>query len=191
MRDAAATRRNIQQAALTLFAERGVAETTVRDLARAAGVAEGTLYRHYASMSDLVWDLFATNYAAFAHRLAAAIAPHAAFPARLAAVVGEFCRFFDAEPVLFRFLMLAQHQALPRVANDDDNPVEIVHRIVAEAIDAGEIGLHPPALAASLLLGLLLQPAFALVYGRLDPPFARYADPITESCLRALGAKES
>jgi len=69
MRDGSATRRLIQQAALELFVAKGVGETTVRDLARAAGIAEGTLYRHYASMDALVWELFSTNYAAFARRL--------------------------------------------------------------------------------------------------------------------------
>ncbi len=190
MRDGTATRRNIQQAALALFAERGVAATTVRDLARAAGIAEGTLYRHYESMDALVWDLFATNYAGFARRLAVTLAPHGAFADRMAALVGEFCRFFDTEPAMFRFLMLAQHQALPRVANDDDNPVEIVHRMVARAAERGEIAPHPPGLAASMVLGLLLQPAFGLVYGRLAPPFAQYADTITLACLHALRAKE-
>lgn len=191
MRDGSATRRSIQQAALRLFVERGVAETTVRDLARAAGIAEGTLYRHYASMDALVGDLFTTNYAAFAHRLEAIRRGHAGFAARLAAVVAEFCRFFDAEPVLFRFLMLAQHHQLPRIANDDDNPVEIVHRLVAEAIERGEIARQPAALAAAMVLGLVLQPAFGLVYGRLAPPFAQYAQAITDACDRALRAKES
>lgn len=188
MRDGSGTKRKIHQAALALFVEKGVAETTVRDLAKAAGIAEGTLYRHHASMADLVWDLFSTNYAAFARRIAAAQAPHDGFPVKLAAIVAEFCRFFDTEPALFRFLMLTQHQALPRVADDEDNPVEVLHRIVAAAVERGEIGLRPAGLATTMLMGLLLQPAFGLVYGRLAPPFSQYADTIAAACRRALDA---
>jgi AcrR family transcriptional regulator len=188
MRNGSETRRKIHEVALRLFVEKGVSETTVRDLARAAGIAEGTLYRHYASMSALIWDLFSSNYAAFAHRIQAAQADRAAFPAKLGAVVGEFCRFFDEEPVLFRFLMLTQHQTLPRIANDDDNPVEVLHRIVSEAIAGDEIALRPAGLATTLVMGLLLQPAFGLVYGRIEPPFAQYADTITAACLRTLDA---
>ncbi|KIL98423.1 Transcriptional regulator TetR family [Paramagnetospirillum magnetotacticum MS-1] len=167
-----------------------MAQTTVRDLAKAAGIAEGTLYRHYASMGDLIWDLFSSNYAAFAHRLTAVQNGRNGFSERLAAVVAEFCRFFDTEPVLFRFLMLVQHQALPRVANDDDNPVEIVHRLIAEAMNSGEIPQQPAGLAASMVLGLMLQPAFALVYGRLDAPFSQYAQAITAAGLAALGSAD-
>ena len=54
MRDATNTRTKIQQQALRLFVEKGVTETSVRDLAQAAGIAEGALYRHYASKADLV-----------------------------------------------------------------------------------------------------------------------------------------
>jgi AcrR family transcriptional regulator len=49
--------------------EKGVAETTVRDIAGAAGVAEGTLYRHFAGKDDLAWELFASNFATFAEGL--------------------------------------------------------------------------------------------------------------------------
>jgi AcrR family transcriptional regulator len=190
MRDATGTRRRIHEAALRLFVDKGVAQTTVRDLARVAGIAEGTLYRHYASMNDLIWELFSSNYTAFAHRLTAVQRGREGLAERLEAIVAEFCRFLDTEPVLFRFLMLAQHQALPRVANDDDNPVEIVHRLIAEAMEGGEIPHQPPALAASMVLGLVLQPAFALVYGRLEAPFSQYAPAITAAALAALGSAD-
>ena len=41
------TRDRIEQAAVRLFVEKGVAETTVRDIARAVGLSEGALYRHF------------------------------------------------------------------------------------------------------------------------------------------------
>lgn len=190
MRDGGNTRRKIHETALRLFVEKGVAETTVRDLAKAAGIAEGTLYRHHASMRDLVWDLFSTNYAVFAHRLVAVQAGCDRFPDRLNAIVAEFCRFFDTEPILFRFLMLVQHQALPRIANDTDNPVEVVHRIIVEAMGQGEIVSRPAGLATTMVLGLLLQPAFGLVYGRIEAPFSQYVEAIAAACLAALGSAD-
>lgn len=188
MKDSSGTKRRIHEAALRLFVEKGVAETTVRDLAREAGIAEGTLYRHYASMNDLICDLFSTNYAAFARRLDAVQAAQTGFSAKLSAIVAEFCHFFDTEPVLFRFLMLTQHQALPRIANDDGNPVEVLHRLVAEAIDRGEVAMRPAGLATTIVMGMLLQPAVGLVYGRIEPPLGRYAETIAAACRRALGA---
>ena len=63
------TRERIEKAAIRLFVEKGVAETSVRDIARAVDVSEGALYRHFVSKEDLVWDVFERNYVAFAGRL--------------------------------------------------------------------------------------------------------------------------
>lgn len=185
MRDGGATRQKIHQAALELFVRRGVTETSVRDLAAAAGIAEGTLYRHYASKDELVAELFATNYAAFAGRLRA-LRARDGLRARLEAVAAEVFRFHDDQPILFRFLLLVQHQALPRAGLGDDNPVSVLHSMVEDAIAAREITLTDAALATAMVLGLLLQPATALVYGRLAGPLAPHAPTIAAACWRAL-----
>lgn len=49
-----ATRQAIQEAADRLFAERGYAETTVRDVADAAGVTERTLFRYFTGKEALL-----------------------------------------------------------------------------------------------------------------------------------------
>lgn len=48
------TRNRILDAALRLFRERGFAETTMRDVAAAAGVATGAAYYYYRSKEELV-----------------------------------------------------------------------------------------------------------------------------------------
>ena len=54
------TRDRILQAAQRLFAAQGFDGTTTRDLAQAAGVAEGTLFRHFASKKAILVEV-ATN----------------------------------------------------------------------------------------------------------------------------------
>jgi AcrR family transcriptional regulator len=49
-----ATRQALQQAADRLFAERGVAQTTVRDITDEAGVTERTFFRYFGSKEDLI-----------------------------------------------------------------------------------------------------------------------------------------
>ncbi|MFF3345396.1 TetR family transcriptional regulator [Streptomyces sp. NPDC002779] len=52
----AATRKALQEAAHRMFEERGYAQTTVRDIAAAAGVTERTFFRYFPSKEDLVLD---------------------------------------------------------------------------------------------------------------------------------------
>ncbi|MBW4569303.1 MAG: TetR/AcrR family transcriptional regulator [Tolypothrix carrinoi HA7290-LM1] len=56
----AQTRTRILSAALRLFASQGFDGTTTRDLAQAAGVAEGTLFRHFPNKKAILIEV-ATN----------------------------------------------------------------------------------------------------------------------------------
>ncbi|WP_427157962.1 TetR/AcrR family transcriptional regulator [Aliinostoc sp. HNIBRCY26] len=53
----AQTRSRILQAALKLFASQGFDGTTTRDLAQAAGVAEGTLFRHFTNKKAILVEV--------------------------------------------------------------------------------------------------------------------------------------
>ncbi len=52
-RDAAEHRRRILEAARALFATQGVDTTSMYEIARSAGVGQGTLYRRYAHKGEL------------------------------------------------------------------------------------------------------------------------------------------
>jgi AcrR family transcriptional regulator len=54
----AETRERIVQRAQELFVQRGYAATTTRDLARAAGIAAGTLFNYFGSKEALALELF-------------------------------------------------------------------------------------------------------------------------------------
>ena len=58
-------RDDIEEAAIRLLATKGLAATTIRDIAAAAGVAEGALYRHYSGKDDMAWRLYCREVAAF------------------------------------------------------------------------------------------------------------------------------
>ena len=51
------TRTKILQAALKLFAKHGYDGTTTKDLAKSAGVAEGTLFRHFANKKAILVEV--------------------------------------------------------------------------------------------------------------------------------------
>ena len=47
------TRKQILDASLKLFSERGFARTSVRDIGQAAGITDAAIYYHFASKRDL------------------------------------------------------------------------------------------------------------------------------------------
>jgi AcrR family transcriptional regulator len=192
-RDGRPTRERISAAALQLFAEKGFDGTSVRDIARAAGIAEGALYRHFASKEALARSLFLDGYARLAADIGALCAAIPGFPGRVAALVGHFCRLFDEEPTLFSFLLLNQHDHLRFVDRHDDaaNVVSALERLFVEAMAAGEIPPQDPTLATALALGTVVQPAVFHLYGRLDGKLEARAPTITAAVLRVVGTVAS
>jgi AcrR family transcriptional regulator len=51
------TRQSILTAASRLFVEKGVDNTSLKDIAREAGISPGTLFYHYSSKSELIFDV--------------------------------------------------------------------------------------------------------------------------------------
>lgn len=56
------TRGRILQAAQRLFAAKGFEGTTTRDLAQTAGVAEGTLFRHFANKKAILVEVATSGW---------------------------------------------------------------------------------------------------------------------------------
>ena len=136
----------------SLFAAKGVAETTIKDIAGGAGLSEGALYRHFASKDDLVRRTFRHHYVA------------------LAAMIREICQAHDDDATLFHFLVFVQHGQLSRLDPDTPTPVTVFRDVVASGIGHGHLPTQDPDLATAFVLGLVLQPMTFAAYGRLDGP---------------------
>jgi AcrR family transcriptional regulator len=182
MRDGTKTRERIEAAALRLFVEKGVAETSIRDIAQSAGVAEGALYRHHAGKDDLVWSLFHTNYVAFAAMLDALQRPEPDLRRKIKAMVGGFCRLFDSDPILFSFLLLAQHGQLAKLTAEMASPIAAVGGVIARAIEQREIAAGDPDVLTAMVVGIVLQTATFKVYGRIAPSMTELALMLSAAC---------
>jgi len=64
-RPEATTHSAIEQAAFTLFAERGFAGTTMEAIAGEVGVGKRTIFRYYPSKNDIPWGQFAWTLEGF------------------------------------------------------------------------------------------------------------------------------
>jgi AcrR family transcriptional regulator len=164
------TRERIEQAAMGLFVDKGVTETSVRDIAKAVDLSEGALYRHFDSKDELVWVLFEHHYVEFARRLDALAQGETTARGQLAAMIRGFCHAHDENPTLFRFLLFVQHGQLSKLAPGTPTPVDSVRAVIERGIASKEIPDQHADLATALVFGIVLQPAIFAAYGRL--PFS-------------------
>lgn len=184
----ASTRSTIDAAALRLFSEKGVSEVTIKDLARESGMSEGGLYRHFGSKEELAARVFAKAYRDVAARMEQAIASATPrFADRARAVVHAIYQAYDEDSVLLRFLLLRQHDALPRVEATQDTPMAVVARLIATGQNAGEVDAAlDPMHASAAFVGLTLEPLTFRAYGAIAAPALDSVATTTTLILRAL-----
>jgi AcrR family transcriptional regulator len=178
------TRERIRQTAMRLVVERGVEGVSVRDIAQAVGMKPSNLYAHFTSKTELVDALFAEGYAAYGEQLAAEAGRAAPFAARLVAMIRLMCALHDSDTTRFRFLLLAQHGALARLDAGLANPVSILGGAIETAMRDGEIPPADPMLLTAMVVGVVVQAATFLMYGRLGGGMAGLADALGAACLR-------
>lgn len=189
MRHGPTTRQTILDQALRLFVEQGFTETTTRDIAKACGISEGAIYRHFQSKDEIGWELFHDSYAVMADRLQALIEASPDFASALKAIIADLSKLFDDEPFRFRYLLLAQHNFLHRVTAKMKSPIKVLRGLVERGIAEGHLGVKDPALATAFAQGPLLFTAQSIVYGAVEPPLSAYGEQIQGATLRSLGHK--
>ena len=162
-------------AALALFAERGYHGTCVPDIAQRAGVAVGTIYRHFPTKQALVNAVYLDRKNDLAAVTAAAAADRTMSPRDQALMVWRACvAWARADMTAFRFLELHHHadylDAESRAASDAAQAV--LRDQLAEARRAGAIRAEPSLEVLVVLLSGILA---SFVRGAEDGAFT--ADP--------------
>ena len=180
------TKERIGRAAIGLFVKKGVAETTVRDIAQAVDISEGALYRHFVGKEELVWELFERHYLAFAGRLQALADSEPTARGKLGAMIRGFCQAHDDDPTLFHFLLFVQHGQLSKLATDTPTPVTVMHTVLSAAMAGGEIPRQDANLASALAMGIVLQPMTFAAYGRLPRAQAPNAERLIAAAWAAV-----
>ena len=164
----AASRERIAAAALDQVAEGGYASAAVQTVAARAGVAVGTVYRHFPSKADLLAEVFRRASQRELDVMAETARPDGRSPAERAGAAAEaFCRRALAGPVL----------AYALIAEPVDPAVEserlrlrrgyrdVFAGLLEEGVESGDLEPHDTATVAAALVGALGE---ALV-GPLSP----------------------
>jgi AcrR family transcriptional regulator len=151
-----------------LFGRRGLRRTTVQDLTRAAGIAQGSFYSFFRSKEDLFFELLEREEGAFFARLLGELQSRPLSRRRLKQLVLSGFEQFRAHPFLGSLFGSGEYEALRRgvpaarmrrhVAGESELVAEVVGRLAA----AGDVRSLDP----QVLVGLLQ--AFFLLHVRRD-----------------------
>jgi AcrR family transcriptional regulator len=140
--ETAARKRRLIDAATSLAAEGGYDAVQMRDVAARAGVALGTLYRHYASKDQLLLATLSQQATTLRERLVQR-PPRGATPAeRVADVLRRGTRALERQPQLTRAMLTAMSSTDDDVIPTKQEVNATLRAIIADAVD----GEHVPKL---------------------------------------------
>jgi AcrR family transcriptional regulator len=186
--DREARRAQLVSAAAAVFAQRGVANTTVTDIVTAAGVAQGTFYLYFEAKDDAVLAVVARLAGALIDSVAARVEAGASAVDRLL-ILGDALSDAAAEPgatELIELMHLPENRALHDRLAEDLTPrlIPIVEAIVRKGIAEGAFRVDHPRAAAWFVLAGLRSVELA---GTSIPEMPAALATATGFALRALG----
>jgi hypothetical protein len=88
---------------------------------------------------------------------------------------------------VFRFVLLVQHELSKNLDETARTPQAVVTELVRDAIKSGEAS-GDPVLKAAALIGIFLQVATSVLYGRLPGPLSIHANPVAAMSMKVLAA---
>jgi len=163
-------RERILDAAERIFARHGFFAAKVSDVAKEAGVADGTIYLYFKNKDDLLISLFERRMQQLNGGLKAAIAGKPPREA-LRAFIKAYVQILNAEPTATEVLTI-ELRSSSKFMKEYDNPefvdfLRTLGGIIAAAQDAGELDTSiPPHIAARMIFGLLDELSLAWVLAR-------------------------
>lgn len=180
-------RPDIERAALRLFVTRGLRGTTVRDIAARAGVAEGTLYRHWRSKRDLARSIYRDCAETVAEDVRRAAAAGRTATDKLTAAIGALFRSARDETLLYEMLILPPSRDTHDFITKTTSPVDVLTEIVAEGQRRREFTADlDPRLAGECIVGAVNRVAVSRRLGRLPRRLTHYERKVSAVVLASL-----
>ena len=191
------TRTRILQAAQRLFAAKGFEGTTTRDLAQTAGVAEGTLFRHFANKKAILVEVATSGWVDLLTDLLTELSEMGSYKA----IAQVMCRRMwnlqkNADIMRVCFMEVQFHPDLrDRIQTEViDKMTDVAEAFFQTAIDKGIYRQMDAKLGAKVFLGLFAIAGFSdntLIEPNASPQeMQKMAEGLADIFLNGVLAKE-
>lgn len=138
-RDAVEHRRLILKTAQTLFDQHGVDSVSMHQIAKSAGIGQGTLYRRYNHKSELCYDLMKETFRAFMEEVDSYLENNRGIPVRerLEQVTHKILNFLEENN---QWMGVIQRQTMCSGAAMnayDSQPYQYLHTLFCKLLEEG------------------------------------------------------
>jgi TetR/AcrR family acrAB operon transcriptional repressor len=193
------TKRRLVDAATRLFAERGYARTSVKHVADAAGVSQGSIFWHFESKEGLLFEVVDRAFGGWEHEVLAPLLADRPGPIDLRAVIDAYLQFARHNPEIAGrlFFVLASEALGPRpelrnaYARIYERFRSYGRRWIESAVEAGTCRPDIDAEATStVIVGALAGIFLQTLMGGDTPGFERTHEELVKILARGIAAEQ-
>lgn len=183
----------ILEAAVKIFARQGFRQSTVSQIAREAGVADGTIYLYFKNKDDILVHFFEFKAKQVFDRFREGVARGADSLEKLRNLVRVHLGEFQRDPDMAIVYHVETHQ-ISRLAEDQIRAMgKMYHDIISDIVEEGQQeGLIRRdiylGLARRFILGGVDETIGAWLHAGRSYDLISMADPLTDLFIRGIGA---
>ncbi|MGD0780328.1 MAG: TetR/AcrR family transcriptional regulator [Dehalococcoidales bacterium] len=140
-----------------VFATKGLASTKIEDMAEAAGVSQGLLYRYFTDKEDVFIALLERAVSGAIQRAQNSISQAGTPLEKLRRLTEQFLQGMSEEPIYYQIFSQAMallgrtHETIRKL----ETLVKILHELITEGQSAGEVAKRDPDQLVLLYLSCL------------------------------------
>jgi TetR/AcrR family transcriptional regulator, fatty acid metabolism regulator protein len=184
-----AKRRTILDAAIRVFAEQGFFAARTRDIAAAAGIAEGTIYLYFDGKDDLLLSAFREKVDEFSRSMEPLLESEIPFAERLTHLIRMQFDGIETQPELATVLLLETRHSSKFYGEPVRDVLRTYARIIDELLGRGvaEGSLRPDLeipLARRVVIGALEEIELDWLLGDRARPLSSQAESLTAMLMR-------
>jgi TetR/AcrR family fatty acid metabolism transcriptional regulator len=184
-------RARILASAVKVFAERGFHSATVAGIAKAAGVADGTIYLYFKGKDDLLLRLFDESMTALLAEAREALGRERTAPDKLRRFIQLHLSAVERNPELASVLIVELRQSAQFLKAADRQKlaayVDVIAEVVRAGQESGELERNiSPATVKRAVFGALDELALGWLLGGRRVTLKRTAAEVAEWLVRGL-----
>jgi AcrR family transcriptional regulator len=180
------SKNQISKAALGLFIKKGIRATTTREIAKKAGIAEGTIYRHFKGKNDIASELFLNYMTMFRDKLSEAEEAFDDPRESIKKMINVFFEFAKNEPKVYNYIMGGHYSELPKMATNFSKPKDAFVNAIKKGSARGDFKNMDANLGAALVIGMIIRAILFLNNGFIHIPYEKLIYEVTNAALKVL-----
>lgn len=178
--------------ALKLFSEKGIKETTIRDIARAVGITEGAIYRHFHSKDQIVYELFEKYSAELYEIMEESLKEKTSDEMRFRTMIEAFLNFAFNNPDAFRYMNIFHYLREKQVRRVKKLPFNLLSKVIGDLEEKGILKIEPEyalAMVTGTLERVFLYRSMGIIKGRKKVIAKKTAQLLWNSLIEYNGGK--